>query len=291
MWSARREVMLGARCAAPHRRVAPAGDTDDARHRRRRRESRPTRRWSSPPADEAPEDERSGNFERLVRRNAWLFPQPELDADTAALDAFWLSKGITEEHERKALISMGRDIANDVAARMLYGEPDALGHALNRLEAIFPSDTNVAKMLWQCPEVLQLPLSEIAQRLIAFKRAFPKMDATLLLHANPRALLLDNLPDVSLALDELQRDFPRVDMQRVITLEPHVIQAELPDRVRVLRALDPALRPPSLAAFYPDVARRDVNSPADIKPPMSNAQLFAKVFLLVTESAARESTT
>ena len=250
------------------------------------RGARRTRRWSSPAEEPSADDERSGNFERLVRRNAWLFPQPELDADTAALDAFWLSKGITEEHERKALISMGRDIANDVAARMMYGEPDALGHALNRLEAIFPSDTNVAKMLWQCPEVLQLPLSEIAQRLIAFKRAFPKMDATRLLESHPRALLLDNLQDISLALDELQRDFPRVDMQRVITLEPHVIQAELPGRVRVLRALEPALRPPSLAAFYPDV----VNSPADAKPPMSNAQLFAKVFLLVTESAAREST-
>ena len=43
------------------------------------------------------------NFERLVKQNAWLFPQPEMDAETEALDAFWLSKGVTEEHQRKSL--------------------------------------------------------------------------------------------------------------------------------------------------------------------------------------------
>jgi len=218
------------------------------------------------------------NFERLVKQNRWLFPQPELDEEQEALDAFWLSRGVVEEHQRASLVAMGHELASGVAERELYRNADALGHALSRLETLFPRGTDVAKMLWHCPEVLQLPLSEVAARLIAFKRAFPKVNAERVVEGNPRALLLDDLESVADALRELQDEFPQVDMISVIDFEPHVIQKPLPTRVRALRNIKPGDRSASLRAFYPPPP--DASDP---QPPMKNAQLFAKVFLLTTD--------
>jgi len=225
------------------------------------------------------------NFERLVKQNAWLFPQPEMDAETEALDAFWLSKGVTEEHQRKSLVAMGRELASGVAERELYRQPDALGHALSRLEALFPRGTDVARMLWRCPEVLHLPLSEVAMRLIALKRAFPAVNAERVVEGNPAALLLDDLDSVARALEDLQDEFPQVDMNRVVDFEPHIIQSALPSRVRAIRNIRPGDRSASLRAFYPRVVDvRQGDDPADSGEPMKNPQLFAKVFLLSTES-------
>ena len=218
------------------------------------------------------------NFERLVKQNRWLFPQPELDEEQEALDAFWLSRGVVEEHQRASLVAMGHELASGVAERELYRNADALGHALSRLETLFPRGTDVAKMLWHCPEVLQLPLSEVAARLIAFKRAFPKVNAERVVEGNPRALLLDDLESVADALRELQDEFPQVDMISVIDFEPHVIQQPLPTRVRALRNIKPGDRSASLRAFYPPPP-----DALDPQPPMKNAQLFAKVFLLTTD--------
>jgi len=218
------------------------------------------------------------NFERLVQQNRWLFPQPELDEEQEALDAFWLSRGVVEEHQRASLVAMGRELASGVAERELYRNADALGHALSRLETLFPRGTDVAKMLWHCPEVLHLPLSEVATRLIAFKRAFPNVNAERVVEGNPRALLLDDLESVADALRELQDEFPQVDMISVIDFEPHVIQKPLPTRVRALRNIKPGDRSASLRAFYPPAS-----DAVDPQPPMKNAQLFAKVFLLTTD--------
>jgi len=226
------------------------------------------------------------NFETLVKRNAWLFPQPEMDDETEALDRFWLSKGVTEEHQRKALVHMGTGLANGVAERELYRAPEALGHALERLERVFPPGTDVARMLWRCPEVIQLPLSQVALRLIALKRAFPRVNAERVVEGNPRALLIDDLARVAEALDELQREFPAVDMNRVVDFEPHIIQTQLPSRVRAIRALKPGDRSASLRAFYPSSDAADNRGGGSSNPtePMKNPQLFAKVFLLTTDS-------
>ena len=126
--------------------------------------------------------------------------------------------------------------------------------------------------------MLQLPLSEVAARLIAFKRAFPKVNAERVVEGNPRALLLDDLESVADALRELQDEFPQVDMISVIDFEPHVIQQPLPTRVRALRNIKPGDRSASLRAFYPPPP-----DTLDPQPPMKNAQLFAKVFLLTTD--------
>ena len=223
-------------------------------------------------------DARGGaNFERLIRRSERSFPRPERDDELEALDAFWRRRGASE-HQRARLVAMGRDLASGAAARELYGSADALGRALERLEAMLPRGVDAAKMLWQCPEVLQLPLREVARRLIALKRAFPRANAERVLEGNPRALLVDDLRVVADAVDELQREFPQVDMMAVIDFEPHVIQRALPARVRALKSIKPGDRSASLRAFYPS----RVDDPSS-SAPIRSAQLFAKVFLLTTE--------
>ena len=251
-------------------RAVFASTRDRGRRRARRRA-----RWRARSARDA---QGGANFERLIRRNEWLFPQPERDDEREALDAFWLAKCARDERQRARLVAMGRELASGVAERELYGDADALGHATRRLEAMFPRGTDVAKMLWHCPEVLQLPLSEVARRLIALKRAFPRVNAERVLEGNPRALLMDDLSVVADAVDELQLEFPRVDMVAVIEFEPHVIQRALPARVRALKSIKPCDRSASLRAFYPP----RVDDPPSFEP-MKNAQLFAKVFLLTTE--------
>lgn len=224
----------------------------------------------------------SANFDRLVARNAWLFPQPALDEERAALDAFWRSKGATDDRQRAALVDMGRGLAGEVASVDLYGNEDALGHAVGRLEALLPRGTDVAKMVWHCPEVLRLPLSEVAMRLIALKRAFPRADAERVLEGNPRALLADDLDVVARALDELQLEFPSVDMIAVVNFEPHIIHTSLPSRVRALKSIKPSNRSASLRAFYPPPSDAAADARAE---PVRNPALFAKVFLLETDCA------
>ena len=224
-------------------------------------------------------DGASGNFERLIARNAWLFPAPERDAEREALDAFWRQKGAIDGSMRAALVKMGKDLATQEAARELYGDPEALGHAVERLEALLPNGTSVARMLWHCPDVLKLPLREIAQRMIALKRAFPRANAERILEGNPGALLTDDLERVAAALEELQREFPRVDMNAVVNFEPYVVHESLPSRVRAIKGVKPGNRSPSLRAFYPPPS----DAPDGRTEPASNAALFAKVFLLETD--------
>jgi len=206
--------------------------------------------------------------------------------------AYWLNAGVRERYAREVLLAIERELRKE-GMDEAKGEDDdglvdgrdaevggELAKRVERLQRVFPSDVCVGDVVWRCPEIIDMSLSEIARGVVAMKRAFPRMDVAKMISRRPRALFLPNLDDIARAVEELQREFPDVDMMNVIACEPDVIQQSLGERVEAVKSLAPETRPASLRAFY---------RANDGEPPVTNARLFAKVFLLVTDFISRES--
>ena len=147
----RRARSLAASTSAPRARVPPA----------RRGEEKRTRVRSS-----------GGHaFDRLVRDQNHAFDAPAYDEAEAALDAFWLARGVREEAYRARLVAQGaprddtgrRDAHHDVSS--LYRDPERLSRALLRLQTLFPG-SNVAEMCWKEPDVLRVSPRDIAASLV-----------------------------------------------------------------------------------------------------------------------------
>ena len=226
------------------------------------------------------------HFDRLVERQAGKYASPLREDETsAALDAFWASRGVREQAYRARLVNMGTSLASNVAERDLYRNPDRIGHSLDRLQRLFPK-VNVADMMWKEPEVLRLTLRDAAAQMTALRFALPPdADLPKLVSAQP-GLLLADVRAVGDALKALAEEFPRVDVGKVVQTEPSLLteSCDVLGRLKRLRRVVETrggVPPPSMAIFY------------DGGPGCSNPTLFAKVFLEETrgDGEAYESDT
>ena len=258
----RRARSLAASTSAPRARVPPA----------RRGEEKRTRVRSS-----------GGHaFDRLVRDQNHAFDAPAYDEAEAALDAFWLARGVREEAYRARLVAQGaprddtgrRDAHHDFSS--LYRDPERLSRALLRLQTLFPG-SNVAEMCWKEPDVLRVSPRDIAASLVTLRFALPKSDVEKIVRGQPRLLLGENASVAGAAAAALRRAFPKVDVSAVADVEPSLLtpECDVPGRLRRLERLrSKGKLSPSVAVFTEGGAGA------------RNATLFAKVFLEETGSGA-----
>jgi len=203
------------------------------------------------------------HFRNLINSQGGRFDHPEHDEAEAALDAFWLKRGVKEQAYRSRLVDMGE------SERDLYRDPVSLGHSLDRLQVLFPG-TNVAAMMWKEPAVLHLPLKHVAAQLVSLRWAMPSVDVRKIVEGQP-GLLLRDVGEAAAAVAAIQSEFPAVNVSLVIETEPSILtlDCDVPGRLDRLARMKsrPGGLSPSLATFYEGGSGS------------ANVILFAKVFL------------
>lgn len=263
----RRARSLAASTSAPRARVPPA---------RRGEEKRTRVRGSGGHA-----------FDRLVRDQNHAFDAPAYDEAEAALDAFWLARGVREEAYRARLVAQGapRDDAPDGDAShdfsSLYRDPERLSRALLRLQTLFP-ESNVAEMCWKEPGVLRVSPRDVAASLVTLRFALPGSDVVKIVQGQPRLLLGENAARAGAAAAALRRAFPKIDVSAVADVEPSLLtpECDVPGRLeRLERLRSKGKLSPSVAVF------------TEGGTGARNATLFAKVFLEETRSGAESHET
>lgn len=263
----RRARSLAASTSAPRARVPPA---------RRGEEKRTRVRGTGGHA-----------FDRLVRDQNHAFDAPAYDEAEAALDAFWLARGVREEAYRARLVAQGapRDDAPDGDAShdfsSLYRDPERLSRALLRLQTLFP-ESNVAEMCWKEPGVLRVSPRDVAASLVTLRFALPGSDVVKIVQGQPRLLLGENAARAGAAAAALRRAFPKIDVSAVADVEPSLLtpECDVPGRLeRLERLRSKGKLSPSVAVF------------TEGGTGARNATLFAKVFLEETRSGAESHET
>ena len=226
-------------------------------------------------------------FDRLVRDQNHAFDAPAYDEAEAALDAFWLARGVREEAYRARLVAQGAprgdapdgDASHDFSS--LYRDPERLSRALLRLQTLFP-ESNVAEMCWKEPGVLRVSPRDVAASLVTLRFALPGSDVVKIVQGQPRLLLGENAARAGAAAAALRRAFPKIDVSAVADVEPSLLtpECDVPGRLeRLERLRSKGKLSPSVAVFTEGGAGA------------RNATLFAKVFLEETRSGAESHET
>ena len=154
------------------------------------------------------------HFDRLVRQNRWMFPQPQKDDREESLRAFWQSRGVKDREMVTRLVALGSGMAEmRLEDEMLKPEDAkvtaALAQRLDRMKVLFPT-CDVNAMLWKKPEVLERSFKEITCAAIEWKAVLKDVKhVDVVVENNPQILLMtvEEIRDVGDGLEILRREF------------------------------------------------------------------------------------
>jgi len=154
------------------------------------------------------------HFDRLVRQNRWMFPQPQKDANEESLRKFWASRGVKDREMVRRLVALGSEMAemrleDEMVKPEAANATAALAARLDRMKVLFPTcDMNA--MLWKKPEVLERSFKEITKAAIEWKAVLKDVKhVDVVVENNPQILLMtaEEIGDVGEGLEILRREF------------------------------------------------------------------------------------
>ena len=154
------------------------------------------------------------HFDRLVRQNRWMFPQPQKDANEESLRKFWASRGVKDREMVRRLVALGSEMAEMRLEDEMVKPEDAnataaLAARLDRMKVLFPT-CDVNAMLWKKPEVLERSFKEITKAAIEWKAVLKDVKhVDVVVENNPQILLMtaEEIGDVGEGLEILRREF------------------------------------------------------------------------------------
>jgi hypothetical protein len=154
------------------------------------------------------------HFDRLVRQNRWMFPQPQKDANEESLRKFWASRGVKDREMVRRLVALGSEMAemrleDEMVKPEAANATAALAARLDRMKVLFPT-CDVNAMLWKKPEVLERSFKEITKAAIEWKAVLKDVKhVDVVVENNPQILLMtaEEIGDVGEGLEILRREF------------------------------------------------------------------------------------
>jgi len=154
------------------------------------------------------------HFDRLVRQNRWMFPQPQKDANEESLRKFWASRGVKDREMVRRLVALGAEMAemrleDEMVKPEEANATAALAARLDRMKVLFPT-CDVNAMLWKKPEVLERSFKEITKAAIEWKAVLKDVKhVDVVVENNPQILLMtaEEIGDVGEGLEILRREF------------------------------------------------------------------------------------
>ena len=154
------------------------------------------------------------HFDRLVRQNRWMFPQPQKDANEESLRKFWASRGVKDREMVRRLVALGSEMAemrleDEMVKPEAANATAALAARLDRMKVLFPT-CDINAMLWKKPEVLERSFKEITKAAIEWKAVLKDVKhVDVVVENNPQILLMtaEEIGDVGEGLEILRREF------------------------------------------------------------------------------------